>query len=225
MLPDGFKYCTFLSHFKVEAGSDARYLSDLIRRMTGQPAYLDSTDLVDLRTLFNEGVHKTDVLVILATKGVFTRPWCLMEMWEAATHQVPIVLFPVVGGGFELADAVHLLSDLATQMPARNPTCLAEVMEHVEKHYGVTDVREVARAAADTPGRAGRGASRRAALNGVARDSPGLVRHGVGVLTSAIAARVESKQVNGGGSAKQRQPGHSAVTVGILLCPELTELS
>ena len=71
------------------------------------------------------------------------------------------------------------------------------------------------------------GASRRAALNGVARDSPGLVRQGVGVLTSAIAARVESKQVNGGGSAKERQPGHSAVTVGILLCPELngTELN
>ena len=65
------------------------------------------------------------------------------------------------------------------------------------------------------------GASRRAALNGVARDSPGLVRQGVGVLTSAIAARVESKQVNGGGAAKERQPGHSAVTVGILLCPEL----
>ena len=68
-------------------------------------------------------------------------------------------------------------------------------------------------------GREGGGASRRAALNGVARDSPGLVRQGVGVLTSAIAARVESKQVNGGGAAKERQPGHSAVTVGILLCP------
>ena len=53
-----------------------------------------------------------------------------------------------------------------------------------------------------------------------------IVRQGVGVLTSAIAARVESKQVNGGGSAKERQPGHSAVTVGILLCPGLngTEL-
>ena len=36
----------------MEAGSDARYLSDLIRRMTGAPAYLDSTDLVDLRLLF-----------------------------------------------------------------------------------------------------------------------------------------------------------------------------
>ena len=54
-LRQGNRYCTFLSHFKVEAGSDARYLSDLIRRKTGCAAYLDSNDLVDLRTLFSEG--------------------------------------------------------------------------------------------------------------------------------------------------------------------------
>ena len=35
------KYALFLSHYKVEAGSDARYLNDLIRRMTGRPVYLD----------------------------------------------------------------------------------------------------------------------------------------------------------------------------------------
>ena len=54
-LRQGNRYCVFLSHFKEEAGSDARYLSDLIRRKTGCAAYLDSNDLVDLRTLFNEG--------------------------------------------------------------------------------------------------------------------------------------------------------------------------
>ena len=54
-LRQGNRYCIFLSHFKEEAGSDARYLSDLIKRMTGCAAYLDSNDLVDLRTLFNEG--------------------------------------------------------------------------------------------------------------------------------------------------------------------------
>eukprot|EP00964_Phaeocystis_antarctica_P034308 scaffold19502_cov68-Phaeocystis_antarctica.AAC.7 len=54
-LRQGNRFCMFLSHFKVEAGSDARYLSDLIKRMTGCAAYLDSNDLVDLRTLFNEG--------------------------------------------------------------------------------------------------------------------------------------------------------------------------
>ena len=56
-LHQGNRFCTFLSHFKVEAGSDARYLSDLIKRMTGCTAYLDSKDLVDLRTLFNEGEY------------------------------------------------------------------------------------------------------------------------------------------------------------------------
>ena len=54
-LRQGNRYCIFLSHFKEEAGSDARYLSDLIKRMTGCAAYLDSNDLVDLRTLFNKG--------------------------------------------------------------------------------------------------------------------------------------------------------------------------
>ena len=130
-LKEGNRYLTFLSHFKVEAGSDARYLSDLIRRMTGCPAYLDSTDLVDLRTLFNEGVHKTDVLFILATKGVFTRPWCLMEMWEAAVMRVPIVLFPVVGSGWTLEDTVTLLGDLMGQMDARNKQCMPEVIAHL----------------------------------------------------------------------------------------------
>ena len=128
MLKEGNKYLTFLSHFKVEAGSDARYLSDLIQRMTGCHAYLDSTDLVDLRTLFNEGVHKTDVLFILATKGVFTRPWCLLEMWEAAVKRVPIVLFPVVSGGWTLFDTITLLSDLKGQMPSRNQQCMPEVI-------------------------------------------------------------------------------------------------
>lgn len=133
---------SFLSHYKVEAGSDARYLSDLIRRMTGCPAYLDSTDLVDFRALFAEGVNKSEVLVILATQGVFTRPWCLMEMWEAALNQVPIVIFPVSGGCWSSSDTRMLLSDLTGQMPTRNASCMADLMVHMKKQ-GVTDVQEV----------------------------------------------------------------------------------
>ena len=37
------KYACFLSHYKAESGSDARYLSDLIRRMVGAEAFLDSS--------------------------------------------------------------------------------------------------------------------------------------------------------------------------------------
>ena len=45
----------------------------------------------------------------------------------------------------------------------------------------------LAKNAAEEAGREGGGASRRAALNGVARDSPGLVHQGVGVRTSAMS--------------------------------------
>ena len=69
------------------------------------------------------GVHKSDVLVVLATKSVLTRPWCLLEMWEAALNEIPIVLFPVVGSGWTPDDARTLLSDLMGQMQTRNPSC------------------------------------------------------------------------------------------------------
>eukprot|EP00964_Phaeocystis_antarctica_P085501 scaffold54005_cov69-Phaeocystis_antarctica.AAC.2 len=63
-------------------------------------------------------------------------------MWEAAVNEIPIVLFPVVGGDWTPDDARTLLSDLMGQMQTRNPTCMAEVMAHVGTQ-GVTDVREV----------------------------------------------------------------------------------
>ena len=74
-----------------------------------------------------------------------TRPWCLMEIWEAAVSQVPIIFFPVkkkaLDGGWSLEDARTLIGDLMGQMPGRNPECMEEVMAHVGKQ-GVTDVRE-----------------------------------------------------------------------------------
>ena len=60
-------FCAFLSHYKEEAGSDARYLSDLMRAMTHCPAFLDSANLCDLRLLYSDGVHKSDTIVVLAT--------------------------------------------------------------------------------------------------------------------------------------------------------------
>ena len=42
-------------------------------------------------------------------------------------RQVPVILFPVVGGGYTLEDTVHLLSDLEGEMPKHNPACMPEV--------------------------------------------------------------------------------------------------
>ena len=57
-------------------------------------------------------------------------------------NEIPIVLFPVVGGGWTQDDACKLLSDLVGQMQSRNQWCMAEVMAHVGKQ-DVIDVREV----------------------------------------------------------------------------------
>ena len=79
-------YACFLSHYKQEAASDCRYLHDILCKMLRSPIYYDSSTLSDLRTLFTDGVHQSDVIVLLATKGVLTRPWCLLEIFEAARH-------------------------------------------------------------------------------------------------------------------------------------------
>ena len=55
--------------------SEARYLSDLLRKMLRCPAFLDSSTLTDLRVLMDEGLLKSDVLVILGSRGYLTRPW------------------------------------------------------------------------------------------------------------------------------------------------------
>ena len=43
------KYAAFLTHYKLEAGSDARFLHELLVSVTGAPVFLDSRDLSDLR--------------------------------------------------------------------------------------------------------------------------------------------------------------------------------
>ena len=82
-LADGQHYVAFLSHYKVEAGAQARYLKDSLDRMLGCPAYLDSSTLADLRKLFKDGVHTSEVLVLLLSHDLLTRPWCDRAAQEA----------------------------------------------------------------------------------------------------------------------------------------------
>eukprot|EP00966_Prymnesium_polylepis_P207457 4805689-Prymnesium_polylepis.1 len=48
-------YACFLSHYKIEAASEARYMHDVLRKMLKQPVFLDSSTLSDLRYLVSEG--------------------------------------------------------------------------------------------------------------------------------------------------------------------------
>ena len=91
---EGNCFAAFLSHYKVEAGSDARYLKDLLGRMLGCAVFLDSNELSDLRRLFADGVRKSDTVILLATAGVLTRPWYVCRHAQSMREKYrPLPLF------------------------------------------------------------------------------------------------------------------------------------
>jgi len=128
------KYMAFLSHYKVEAGSDARYLKDLLQRMTNAQLYLDSSDLVDLSSLFEHGVHDSDVFVLLCTKRVLTRPWCLLELYEAHCKSIPVVCVHVQNSRFPSNEHNKLLiADLETQLDTYNEGAMKLIMNYLDQ--------------------------------------------------------------------------------------------
>jgi len=132
-LKGGQRYVCFLSHFKAEAAAEARYLKDALDHMTGCHAYLDSSTLADLRELFASGVDVSEVLVLMLTPGLLTRPWCLLEIRRAMRESKPIVLLELKGPGrhFSFEEAFALMSNLQKNMPPRNPWCIDELYAHL----------------------------------------------------------------------------------------------
>ena len=94
-----------------------------------------SADLPDLRVLFTRGVHRSDALVLLATKDVLTRPWCLLELWEAQRAAVPIIVFVIVGRGFNAPDARSFIERLEHELPARSPDALAMIENYLMREH------------------------------------------------------------------------------------------
>jgi len=127
----GQEFSCFLSHYKVEAGAEARYLKDSLDVMLGCPAYLDSSTLADLRELFRSGVGRSEVLLLLLSKGVLARPWCLLEIREAVCLQKPIVLLELKGPShsFNFDAAFALMNDLESSLP---PRAVGELRAHLK---------------------------------------------------------------------------------------------
>ncbi|KAL1512046.1 hypothetical protein AB1Y20_005320 [Prymnesium parvum] len=117
-------YACFLSHYKMEAASDARYMHDMLRKMLQAPVFLDSSALNDLRNLITEGVHKSDTLVLLMTRGVLSRPWCLLELFETAKRGIPVVIVQMANNSLSLGEARYFVNHLETEMERINPTGL-----------------------------------------------------------------------------------------------------
>jgi len=95
------QHLVFISHYKAEAGTEASLMQTGLEVLIqndpnnpghdlARPVFIDTEDLRDLRDL-GEHVRKSHNLIILLTKGVFTRPWCLVEIAAAVSAGVRLV--------------------------------------------------------------------------------------------------------------------------------------
>jgi len=106
----------FLSHYKVEAGTEAALMRSELEQLMSEdpsspsrhfdvPVFLDSEDLTDL-TILQERVFHSHNIVLLLTKGVLTRPWVLVEIVTAISWCIPVLLVAVekAGSKFEFPE-------------------------------------------------------------------------------------------------------------------------
>ena len=73
-------FACFLSHYKVEAATEARWLQENLEAHLGKRCFLDSDDL-SLLTELTSHVRSCGCLLLLQTRNVLTRPWCIVEVW------------------------------------------------------------------------------------------------------------------------------------------------
>ena len=123
------KYAAFLSHYKFEAGADARYLEQQLEGyLKGANVFVDSNDLTDLSALFSEGVLKSEMIIVLGTAGILTRPWCLLELYYARKNDVPVITFALAHHNYTPASARAQIVDLEAKIP---PDAVALIKEHL----------------------------------------------------------------------------------------------
>ena len=115
---NGKAFALFLSHFKQEAAGDARMLKELTEETLSAPVFLDSDDLVGLKRLI-KNVEDSDVLVLLQTTNIFSRPWCVVEAYTAILNKVPMICVNVMGAfPYNFADAEGFLASLESELSA-----------------------------------------------------------------------------------------------------------
>jgi len=117
------KWAAFISHYKVEAAMEARFLQTELEVLLGRKCFLDSDDLRDLR-LLQQSVRESDCLILVQSKSVLSRPYCLLEMVTAIEARVPIVGVSLAVGGHEMyrfEQAPSFLAHLERTLEQANP--------------------------------------------------------------------------------------------------------
>ena len=98
-----------------------------------------------LRTLFSVGVNTSEVLVLLLSKSLLTRPWCLLEIREAMRKHKPIVLLELTGPGhgFSFDEAFAMLKDIEANLPPLNPYAIDELRKHLDAGETLIDLQDI----------------------------------------------------------------------------------
>merc|ERR1719434_279094 len=95
-LRNPFQY--FLCHHKEGGGAFCRLLKVRLlgHELVKRDVFLDSDNLRDLSVLFSVVGNKTDTLVVLCTRDILKRPWCVGEMTTACVRNVDtiLIIFP-----------------------------------------------------------------------------------------------------------------------------------
>ena len=96
---DAAGFACFLSHYKVEAATEARWLQQELEAATARRCFLDSDDLKDLSRL-RDHVRESACVLMVQTRSILTRPYCVVELVTAIDAGVPIVGVSVASGAF-----------------------------------------------------------------------------------------------------------------------------
>ena len=116
----GGEYAAFVSHCKVDAAMEARFLQMELEAKLGRPCFLDSDDLRDLTEL-QQQVRNSDTLIFVQSPSVLERPHCILELVTACENGMPIVGVKLEGSAYDFAHAATFLTHLETTLEQANP--------------------------------------------------------------------------------------------------------
>lgn len=134
------KFAAFMSHAKAEAAMEARFVQAWLEQKLEASIFLDSDDLRDL-TQLTQHVRDSDVLVLIQSQNVLTRPYCLLELLTAIKEGVPIIGLCLGGvtAHYNFAEAQHFLTSLDSNLQHHSPDAVKLLAAH-----GYDDLTEAA---------------------------------------------------------------------------------
>ena len=118
--PEKTGFACFLSHYKIEAATEARWLQRELEEALGDKVFLDSDDLHDLSKL-RDHVRESKCLLLLQTRSVLTRLWCLVELVTAIDAGIPLVAVAVAkrrNSTYDYAGSENFLMHLDKELDA-----------------------------------------------------------------------------------------------------------